>query len=368
MKNVTIETLTPVHVGSGQEYQPGFEYLYFADEKKMAILDAHKVLSILGEEYLHQWIECMDNNESILPLLKKRMPGLSANNVALREINAPQMDEKPVRAQIRNDSVGAYLPGSSLKGALRTAIFTTLLLDHKTLGEQQGDLGELKGNRFRWSDKKLMGELLGRNPNSDLLRLLQVGDFQFPETRIFKSQVVNTMKNRWEIKKSLTQYIEAIPANKKATGRIRINDLQKTLMENNQSRLNYTERLTYDELTSICNQHTLKLIESEIDYWTSKNNPEALGDYLDHCEEIRDAIINCDNNTCIIRLGWGVGFRTMTGDWHGKVMHNDDYDNLIEDIRRNYSADIIFPKTTKILDGGQPLGFLKLHFTDPANT
>ncbi len=364
MKNVTIETLTPVHVGSGQEYQPGFEYLYFANEKKVAILDPQKILSILGEENLHQWVECVDKNESILPLLKTRMPSLSASSVALREISATQLAEKPVRAQIQDNSEGPYIPGSSLKGALRTALFANLLLANDKLGDRQADYGYSKGHKFKWSDKNLMEKLLGNNPNNDLLRLLQVGDFHFEDTKIFKSQVVNMMKNGWEIKNSLTQYIEAIPANRKATGRIRINDLQINLMKKNNKPLIHVDKLSYAGLVRTCNQHTLKLISSEIDYWLSKDNPEALEDYLDHCTEIKEAIEKCDDNTCIIRTGWGVGFRTMTGDWHDQKMGDDDYYDLIWELRKKHPTDIIFPKSTRLLAGGLPLGFIKIHFSE----
>ena len=52
MRTVQIETLSPVHVGSGVELQSNFEYLYFADENCLVVIDDAKVLDILGEDNL----------------------------------------------------------------------------------------------------------------------------------------------------------------------------------------------------------------------------------------------------------------------------------------------------------------------------
>ena len=97
-------------------------------------------------------------------------------------------------------------------------------------------------------------------------------------------------------------------------------------------------------------------------YWgETEDNPEALGDYVEEMERISNIISSCAANECVIRMGWGSGFRFMTGDWQGN-MTEDDYCRLVKSIRPKHPEDLIFPKTTRFINGGMPLGFIKMSF------
>ncbi|NUQ23434.1 MAG: type III-A CRISPR-associated RAMP protein Csm5 [Saprospiraceae bacterium] len=363
---IKITTITPLHIGSGTELQGNFEYLHFPKEGKLAVVDQEKVLAILGEENLSQWIACIDNDEPLLPLLEKRHPGLKAADVAARIIESKSGFTRPLREQIRL-SVGnkPILPGSSLKGALRTGLFSKLIIDDSGLAKDRRNLGNDSRGGFRWSDQPLQKTFFGEDPNHDIFRLLQVGDaiFENAVTEALKIESINKKFNRFEIKNEITQYVETIPAGATAQARVIFNELlnkraQKTFNRN-------APMLRLEELFPIINNETLRLLDDEIDYWDdTAGNPDALGDGLEEMERISDIGSAFAPNECLIRIGWGSGFRSMTGDWHG-AMRDDDYDQLIKSLRPKHPIDLVYPKSMRMVSDGTPLGFVKLTLLNP---
>lgn len=76
--NLKIETLTPIHIGTGKELQPQFDYLPFA--RSVAVLDEQKVLEIFAggsrptTADINRWVNMIDNREPLLPYLKPAGP------------------------------------------------------------------------------------------------------------------------------------------------------------------------------------------------------------------------------------------------------------------------------------------------------
>lgn len=355
---ITIKTLTPVHVGSGAEYQKDFEFLYFSQEQKVAFIDAEKVLQVIGEENIGQWVSCIDNGQPLMHLLQQRSKTLVAADVAKRSMKAHQVPNKPtIREQVHAGNGKAMLPGSSIKGSIRTVVFSEKLLDNKALAKQSNNLKDYKK---KFSDSYLNKQLLGNDPNSDIFRLLQVGDVMFDTTEIFQTDVINKYNKDWKIKGEITQFIEAIPQGQSTTMELRYNEILHqragNLFNKNSNQLNI------NDLFPLINQHTQRLLEDEIDYWkNTEDSPTALGDYLEHLDNLLTKVLTCNLNECILRLGWGTGFRNMTGDWHG-AMHDDDYYDMVKQVRPRHPEDLVFPKTTRFVNGGVPLGFLKMSF------
>ncbi len=362
MNPIQIKALTPVHTGSGAEWQSNFEYLYFREEAVIAVIDPEKVLNILGEEYLPQWIACIEKQESLLALLQTRRPGLRAADVALRTVVCDQFLSKPVREQMRSGNGAPLLAGSSLKGAIRTALWAKLMLDNADLAKNRDKLGvvDRRGN-LRWSDQPLSKSFFGNDPNHDIFRLLQVGDAAFTQTEIRQTDVVNQYRERWAIKNDLTQYVEVIPAGSAVSVSLHFNALLRQRAGNtfNQN----AAKLELSQLFPLINQYTERLLSDEISYWEDKADQlEALDTYVQELERLLAIVQSCTDRECVLRLGWGSGFRFMTGDWHG-AMTDDDYTELIQDHLRkgkNYADDVIFPKTLRLCSDGTPLGFTKL--------
>ena len=358
MSKITIKTLTPIHVGSGTEYQKDFEFLHFLQEQKVAFIDAEKILGIIGADNIGQWVACIDNKKSLMDLLQQRKPNLKAEDVAARSMISKKTPSKPtIREQMHSGNGKAYIPGSSLKGSIRTVVFSEKLLENKHLAKQSNNLKDYKR---KFSDSFLIKSILGNDPNSDIFRLLQVGDAMFDTTEIFQTDVINKYGNNWRIKGEITQFVEAIPKNRSTTMELKFNEL---LLERAGRLFNSTAKeLEFSALFATINDHNIRLLEDEIAYWKdTAGEPDALGDYIEKLDDVLTIANSCATNECVLRFGWGTGFRNMTGDWHGAML-DDDYYDMVKSVRPKHPDDLVFPKTTRFVTGGTPLGFVKLSF------
>ena len=183
---------------------------------------------------------------------------------------------------------------------------------------------------------------------------------QLPRPTVHKIETINKRFDHYEIKQELTQYVEAVPAGANAVARIQFNE---TLDKRARSNFNgNAPKLRLDEFFPLINLHTIRLLEDDIKYWDETvGNPDALADGVQEMERVAAIANACAANECVVRVGWGSGFRSMTGDWHG-AMTDEDYDQLLKAIRPKHPLNLIFPKSMRFVSGGTPLGFIKLSF------
>jgi CRISPR-associated protein Csm5 len=365
-----ITTLTPLHIGSGIELQGKNEYVFFPKEKCVAIIDEARVLAIIEPHNIQHWIDNIQvsepkNRQSILTLPK--MQNVKSEQIAKRILNIEGgfVEEiKALREQIHSGNGMAMLPGTSLKGALRTTLFANYIRNDKSnLIRRSNYLGrtDQRGNVIRFDDTPLSKTIFGNSPNEDILRLLQVGDTHFTKTAFYRTESINLKYKKWEIKDSITTQVEAIPAGMTATTRILYNDLlEKRALE---KRLFNDNRrfLVPEKLLSLINAHTKRLVENELSFWRDdENNPDVLGGFVDKMEEILNIIENVkEGKEAVIRIGWGTGFHSMTGGWTN-LLDDEYYYALVKSVRRNHPDNLLFPKTMRFVSGGEPLGFVKL--------
>lgn len=370
MSKATIQTLTPLHVGSGNTYQGNFDYVWFQQEKAVAVLDEEKVLGIIGKENISQWISSIDNREPLLDLLKQRKGNLLSADVAKRTIAvAPNglQDGKEIREQVHSGNGDPIVPGSSLKGALKTVLWAHLLHQNPNLAKERNYLGVSKYNRrnnreeFEFTDARLQTEFFGKDPNHDIFRLLLVGDAHLNKTACYKTEVVTLGFDDWKIKDQITQFVEAIPAGETSEIELRYDaKLSKnTKLErylNNKNK----ELLEPTTLFKLANEHVKRLLEADLEYWRKEQgSPAVLGSFIEDLEGIQAQLANLKPNECILRMGWGTGNRTMTGSWYS-LLNDEDYYDLIKSMRPKHDEEIVFPKTMRLVSGGTPLGFIKL--------
>jgi CRISPR-associated protein Csm5 len=371
MQNIQIETLTPVHIGSGIELQSNFEYLHFAEKNCLVVIDDQKVLKIIDEANINQWVACIEKKESLLALIRKRKSDLTPEDVAQRIIPLSTngiVEQKTVREQLHSGNGQPLMPGSSIKGAIRTAIWAHLVRQNEKEVAKGQKLGRTRyDNRaqqdvIEYKDATLMGEFMGNNPNEDIMRLLQVGDALFDTTNCYRTDVANQkpQDESWALKPSILQYVEAIPAGKKTQARL---SFQETLRQRARGLFNKNADLLQPEvLFDLINKHTRKLIADDLKFLEGKaNSPLVYGDYIDTMNSMMDKIDMCGTKSCILRLGYGTGYRSMTGDWLD-IFGDNEYYPIVGNIRNTHPTDILFPKTARFIAGGTPMGFIKLTF------
>lgn len=370
MNNIKITTLTPVHIGSGIEFQGNVEYLWFADRNVAVVLDDQKVLDIIGPENLSHWVSCIEKGEPLLSLLRQRMPDVNAESVAKRIVTLGKGSidaQKIMREQLHSTNGTTLMPGSSLKGALRTAVWAHEIAQNTKVANDRSLIGETKTDRksgkdkFEFKDAALAKRIFGQDPNRDIFRLWQVGDAHFTQkTAVYRTEVVNKMLQGYAIKQEITQQIEAIPAGSETEATWKYNTvLQKAAAE--KAIFNKAgDNLPPSKLFPLVNKHTISLLEAELKFWkVTEGAPAVLGTYIDHIERLINTAKDCADNSCVLRLGWGTGFLSMTGNWHTE-MTDDNYFDLVAQLRPTHDETLQYPKTTRMIAGGEPLGFVKI--------
>lgn len=376
---IKLETLSPVHIGSGIQYQGNAEYLYFEKEGKVVVADEAKILDIIDTENIHIWvgyIEDRENKKNFLEYLHQRKPDIRPEDVARRIIplkgNRAPYFTNTLREQIHGGMGVPYLPGSSLKGAIRTALFADYLMkNYKEQDIPEGKLGTVHkfSGKFNIGDKPLQQEVFGRDPNSDWLRMLQVGDCYFQNgTLAAFAETLNEKgaNQRYEIKGDVRQLIEYIPAGKNTEFQINIPEKHRDLILRKEPQLfkSVARQLAAPWLCKLVQAHSLRLLQNEIEFFADADLPNEADQLNDFMQELLDDAKKFEENTCLLRLGFGTGYRNMTGDWVKDLVHDDDlYDDIATATRRNsrYNG-MPLPKSRKIMFDGVLPGYVKLTF------
>lgn len=375
MPNITLKTLTPLHIGSGKEYQGNFEFIYFAKENKIAIIDDEKVFNIIGgKANLDEWVKLIDKKGDLLNFIREQKPNVQLQDIADKTISVggkPPTQQQTIKQFIQSATQGAYIPGSSLKGAIRTVILNDLIKKQPQFASQKRNLGFESKNGFRYKDGEIVKNYLGTDPNHDLFRLLQIADFHAEtsiETVCIQNNIVNLFNNGWAIKQGQTSFVECIPTNTTLQGKIHIPEDLKKQIQDKKYPIKNMNVLDLNQLFENIKTHTQSLIDDEIEFWQDEEEPDALGDYINVLTDISEQIKTCKANECIIRMSAGAGWDFMTGAWARKddaqgneILDGNTWLDLKRKLRyKSYNDNIPFPKTRKLLNQGLPLGFVKL--------
>lgn len=372
--NIQLEILTPVHIGTNQEksWQKNLDFFY--DKGKVYIVHQEDIFKKLferpnGEKEIANYSAKLSSGK-LSEIRDYLFQQLDIPSMAYRIFNYAIEPSNEIKPLLRTGLGKPILAGSSIKGSIRTAILTHLIFKEPKFAQNENNLGKKRGNRLFYSDKQLQSYYLGKDPNHDLLRMLQVSDFNLDSntTNLYKTQSINLYGNSWNIKQSVSNFLEC--AGKQTTvGKIHIPEKQLKL---NQQKgiLKKTDLLSFEKLSHIINEHTKYLLEAEIQFWQYEIEEADVNDtvykYKEELEELEKMAKSCEKNSCILRIGAGSGWDFMTGAWakDEDVLTNNIWGNLKQNLRNPKYFDTPFPKSRKTLEKnlGLPLGFIKLSF------
>ncbi len=362
---VKLKTLTPVHIGSGRELSRDVEFLNLGNE--VGVVDEKKILSIIGEENIPLWVSMIEKQEPLIDYLKKRQPGINLSQVSSRTMplytkNFSRI--KTLKEQLIDGMGHPLIPGSSIKGAIRTAILNILLkeLNHNWKED------ELKNRRGKFSDKNIQSRIFGSDPNHDFMRFLKIGDALFEPDSLLAISVLsmNYLFERTKRDDKFQLLTEVIGAEEETSIRLKldINHWQKNIEANEIKQAIPEFMKDYESLFQAINSFTRDLVEGEIDFWEEDKNLNVVEGYLEELKNILNAIKNCSSKEAVLRLGHGSGWIFMTGGWAKKedFISEQLYDQIVFQTRpgNNRYRDYFFPKTRRMDEDGELMGFVKL--------
>lgn len=381
MSNITIKTLTPVHVGNGRTLTKSIDFVFFSNlnNKPLAILDEEKIYAIVTDTHFDKWMANIENRQDLLSFLRSIKSNLKPEDIAKRITYVQEgnlNDKTQIHEQIHNGLMKPYIPGSSLKGAIRTAIFAQVVQKNPEFAKS--NLKKITNSDIQYKDNALIKHYLADDAqndqqNKDFLRFLQVGDAVFQSTKMVKVYSYNKSGKIWEDREDLAQWTEVIPQGATAPCRIR---LWNETAEKNKNTTQYEKLKNYvgknhsviqntETFVKTINAHTQALLEQEKKFIAGEFE-DNFYDYQEQLNELLLTVKQCKNNECVLRVGKHVGFNFMTGNWQEKIMDEQTFKNFKEKVRPNGERYTKFPlpKTRRFLQDGNPLGFIKLIFND----
>lgn len=369
MSRIKIETLTAVHIGSGEAFQYGTDFVTGKQDEEyvISIVDPRKVMELIGENNIHQWVAAIERKEATSKVVKQFAPNAKIEDYSKRIIMewSAAKPSDTLKEQIHDGRGVPYIPGSSIKGAIRTAVLGSLT-------KELPDLENKLKNRFgRVTAELVESELFGGSPNKDVFRFLQVGDAYFGKNYEVAIRMVNINERErqgfWDESKS--QLIEAICSEDTAEFQMKINHTGYNLSESEGQAPKIPACMqSASALFETINTHTLHLLATEKEYWREReanDTTDHVTNYLERIEEMHDTARKCQKGKeCVLRIGHGSGWRFITGAWTENL---DNFASLIVPASRPANDKYTkygFPKTRRVDDQCELLGFIKLSLSD----
>ncbi len=282
------------------------------------------------------------------------------------DVGAPLPDLQPpqILPLVKDPRHQPYLPGSSLKGALRTALAAQLF----SAAGRPLNLAEVQGRGYanpKAAAAQIESRLLGRDPNHDLLRALLVGDsvaLATPPALAVAGTYTIRNDGRLQFKPGFYVALEVFPPGSRLQGQIRLD--RYLFGAEPQRQLGFG--LTGDWLAdfpALCNAHARRLISAEIPFYEQHGLPQVAGFYQGLLHRL-DAL---PPGACLLQLSWGTG-------WLAKTLGPAITEQAaFPAVRAQFGASMnrrpaaVFPKTRRLTLGGagyaqpgEPLGWVEL--------
>lgn len=373
-----IQISSPIlHIGSSVSRLNPFEYVQTAKKVYLPNQEAlAKALNQKGGRFLDDYIQAIENREDISRLLKQAFGNEWWNITHEGERIFPEnaisqklTDEiiTDLRPMIRNGMGQLFIPGSSIKGTIRTAIAYHLLKhgeryqvpDQQRVSEIENKLRERMGelsnkHKQKFADDDLFMNSLFSNfsltyqdrqfnkvtsQNTDFLRCLKITDSE----PILEKKI--TTKKGQQIPVNIPVVAEVIISSRFPDYLAKYKaSIYAEMVRNVQTEFTLTldtEMLKWfkhkqgmklpfnnlDELLEICREFAQEQWDSEHDYWDAiENNHKAGGKNLDF-NYIRE-FYEPEKCPHTLRLGWGSGMTGTTVD----LLFKDELRQELRDI------------------------------------
>lgn len=317
--DVTISLLTPLHIGSGAELRRDYDYVTHNNRTWVMNADAFLEAIYWRDGNLDERIIGRPASELLQP--QDFRPDSDYFRYVLPGTPRAAGHGAVLREQYKNAQDLPYIPGSSLKGALRTALAWHGFQD----GQMHLDVAELRGSRS-WAGQTLEREIFGRNPNYDLLRALQVADSQ-PQP-VDRLQIVNAQVVTQGDQFGSPIELEAVRSDTTFQTTIVIdNALHSPLAE---QQLKFGEKWNWlTDLPAIVRAYTLERVQAE-QAWFQPKYPQIAGFYRQLGNALKGGGVS--GQSFLLHIGWGGGWQGKT---IGKPLQQDtnEWERLLNDKR-----------------------------------
>ena len=163
MPTIKLTVLTPVHVGTGRKYAKP-EYVFNTEGNKIIIIDDEKLFNQIPEKNLGTWVDGISSRCDVGELLRKcgihNKQSIAKKIVDIQQGADIEVNKGSIREQIYTGGGKPYIPGSSLKGAMVSALLgaqATNISINNDIPYETNNRGERK-----YKDYKLIEKYFGK--------------------------------------------------------------------------------------------------------------------------------------------------------------------------------------------------------------
>lgn len=364
MSKLKLTTLTSLHIGSGNVLQRDCDFVCGEDAEGypvVGVIDPRKVLALVGEENVDAWTVAVENGRGTDDIVRQYAPKSTVANYSRHLIDS-YLSHTPqqIKEFMRDGLDRPYIPGSSIKGAMRTAVLADI-----AAGMQEAKL-VTTDNRGNVTAKPMEAGVFGKDPNCDVFRFLLVGDAIATGYRTAVCNMVNinerTNKSFWDTSKQMATEVLLCDTEVEFSLALKVPAQRPADMPPVPQALSSVETLL-----DVINNHTRALLADEIEIWKGKDvdaeSEEKVDNYVEKLGNLLDEADKCKgHHSAVMRVGHGSGWRFITGAWT-EQLSDSDFDRVMDKARPNNSrySQYMFPKSRRLdEDECEPLGFVKL--------
>lgn len=374
--NVEFEVLTPLAICSGAEKDWANGIDFVVERDKLYKLDLQKLVSVgVDVSKLAAYFENRDV-KGVKSLIGDRLDDVSDFSMSLPTGISETGLENPIKSFVKNQlSDKPIVPGSSIKGAIRSVIFEFLTREDRR-----------RGGRPR------MDSTFGTPVDgTDFMRFVKFSDIEFVETKLVNTKIFNlrgddqrNWQGGWKHGRNNTTeqfsntgfntVYEVLPPSSCGLGAVMLSEKMFSLVSDGTVYSEEKKRILEQDgnvpvsLFKIINTHTLSYLKKELAFFEEYRaaRSEGIVDCIRKLMDELNSIQDSGNKSCIFKMSAGSGFHSITGDWQF-----DDYSINGVDVRRRRGLlnGKDSSKSRKIAVVGDKLflmGFVKMSVADDA--
>lgn len=352
-----IETLSPLHIGTGKELTP----LDYIITNKVVIYDFQKLIRedvSFANRFLTQTA-----SESIRRLFLDNILNDNQKNNTDYHLYTAEIDENTkqnlkkdlgrnkanIYEFIKTTDYKPYIPGSSIKGAIRTAIAYSIFKNNNNLKQEL--------TKRLWKEtstivNKLIFQGEKLDAKEDILKALYISDTEplNPDTAL-KVEVAQRLSSKKV--SDFKKYYETIKNGVITKFRM---SFYPELIKIYQ----WKDKLNKENLIKSCNLFSQDIIKNELKYFNNHPEKLLLNNIIKFYENLDREIEKLKDNEVILCLGQGGGFYKKTLAILLENTENFPYAKFIRKFGRKTQGEQLQKTSRTILSNNQVLGWVKL--------
>lgn len=304
--HVRISLISPLHIGTGKVLLRDYDFKTVGNTTWVLNQD-----TILADAY-ERSRGAPDWHRLALPpgqLVQDRE--LYEGSPFVRYALAGTTTVNEIREQIKNVYGQCYLPGSSLKGALRTALMSHAVRS----GHFRPDLNGL-GDRREWAGQPWERQVFGPDPNHDLLRALVIADSDPLPTSPSPLMLLNAQVFTRDGRPGSPIIVEALKPDTVFHTTLRIDEY---LFSEAARSLRFSDRREWLlNLARIANEVSLARIAREREWYRDHPTFQRVLSFYGQLAHFHPRV-----TACILQIGWGAGWTAKSvGVWLPEASQN----------------------------------------------